>query len=139
MLKAFQNTWTKACQSGGTVLIVDGTYLVDTIQFEGPCKGQVSFMVNAVVQAPPGKSNSDYWISFKDITGLIIQGNGTFDGQGSSAWSFDACQHAAFCTPLSPVSSVKCHSSIVSSAKYHYFPFDFIYFYRYPVDLNNKF
>lgn len=103
-LKAFQNAWNKACQSGGTVSIVDGTYVVNNIQFTGPCKGRVSFVVNAVVQAPPGKSNTNYWISFKDITGLTIQGNGAFDGNGPSAWPFNACHNAASCKPLSPVS-----------------------------------
>ncbi|XP_074354175.1 exopolygalacturonase-like [Apium graveolens] len=98
--KAFRNAWKKACRSGGTVSIVDGTYLVDTIQFSGPCKGGVNFMVNAVVQAPPGKSDATYWISFRDVNGLIIQGNGTFDGQGPSAWPFKSCHKAASCTPL---------------------------------------
>lgn len=106
-LKAFRKAWKKACQSGGTVAVNDGTYLVKTIQFAGPCKGRVSFMVNAVVQAPPGKSNVDYWISFYDINGLIIHGNGTFDGQGPSAWRFKSCNNAASCRPLSPVSSEK--------------------------------
>lgn len=105
-MKAFLNAWKEACRSGGTVSIVAGTYLLNTIQFAGPCNGQVSFMVNAVIQAPPGQSNAHYWISFDDINGLTIQGNGTFDGQGPSAWPFNDCRHAASCSPLSPVSSV---------------------------------
>ncbi|KAK1367397.1 Exopolygalacturonase [Heracleum sosnowskyi] len=99
---AFLNAWKEACRSGGTVSTVDGTYLVNTIQFAGPCNGVVSFTVNAVIQAPRGQSNAHYWISFYDINGLTIQGNGTFDGQGPSAWPFNDCRHAASCSPLSP-------------------------------------
>ena len=87
-------------------MIVGGTYLLKTIHFAGPCNGQVSFVVNAVIQAPQGQSNEHYWINFNDINGLTIQGNGTFDGQGPSAWPFNDCHNAASCSPLSPVSSV---------------------------------
>lgn len=100
------NAWKEACRSGGKVSIVDGTYLLNTTQFAGPCNGQVSFMVNAVIQAPQGQSNAHYWISFDNINGLTIQGNGTFDGQGPSAWAFNDCRNAASCSPLSPVSHV---------------------------------
>lgn len=106
LIKAFQNAWEEVCQSGGTISIIGGTYLLNTIQFAGPCNGQVSFMVNAVIQAPQGQSDAHYWISFDKINDLTIQGNGTFDGQGSSAWSFNDCHNAALCTPLSTVSSV---------------------------------
>lgn len=105
MIQAFQNAWEQICQSGGTVSIVGGTYLLNTIQFSGPCNGQVSFRVNAIIQAPEGQCNADYWIKFHDINGLTIEGNGIFDGQGPSAWPYNDCRHAASCTPLSTVSS----------------------------------
>ncbi|KAL1814549.1 hypothetical protein ACET3Z_017123 [Daucus carota] len=119
---AFLATWTKACQSGGTMQIVDGTYLLKTIQFEGPCKGQVSFTVNAVIQAPQGKSTEHYWINFKNINGLTIQGSGTFDGQGPSAWNFSTCSNVPSCSSrLSPVSSsvvlTKVNNSLVQNVK----------------------
>ncbi|WOH07204.1 hypothetical protein DCAR_0626633 [Daucus carota subsp. sativus] len=99
---AFLNAWKQACRSGGTVLVADGTYLVNTIQFSGPCKGGVTFTVNAVIVAPKGKSTANYWISFHGITGLNIQGNGTFDGKGPSAWPYNNCHDASSCQPLSP-------------------------------------
>ncbi|KAL8096634.1 hypothetical protein AgCh_037564 [Apium graveolens] len=99
---AFQNAWEEVCQSGGTVLIADGTYLLASNQFPGPCNGPVNFMVNAIIQAPKDQSNADYWIKFYGINGLTIEGNGTFDGQGASAWPYNDCRHAASCTPLSP-------------------------------------
>lgn len=104
MFKAFLDAWQDACKSGGTVLIVDGTYRVNTVQFAGPCKGEVKFMVNAVLQAPQGKTDINYWISFKNMNGLTIQGNGTFDGQGRSAWPSIGCKGEPKCTPLSTVS-----------------------------------
>ena len=86
--------------------MVNGTYLLNTIQFAGPCNGQVSFMVNAVIQAHQGRSNTNYWINFDNVDGLTIRGNGTLDGQGASAWPFNPCSNAVSCLPLTPVSSV---------------------------------
>lgn len=106
IIKAFQNAWEEVCKSGGIVLIRNGTYLLTTNQFPGPCNGQVNFMVNAIIRAPKGRSDADYWINFHDINGLTIEGNGTFDGQGASAWPYNNCRHAASCTPLSTVSSL---------------------------------
>ncbi|WOH14493.1 hypothetical protein DCAR_0934012 [Daucus carota subsp. sativus] len=112
---AFLDAWKKACQSGGTVMIVGGTYLLKTIQFAGPCNGQVSFVVNAVIQAPQGQSNEHYWINFNDINGLTIQGNGTFDGQGPSAWPI---HNTASCSPLSPsLVLTKLNQSLVQNVK----------------------
>ncbi|KAL1814215.1 hypothetical protein ACET3Z_024280 [Daucus carota] len=99
---AFRNAWKQACQSGGAVSMVNGTYLLNTIQFTGPCNGQVSFMINAVIQAHQGRSNTNYWINFDNVDGLTIRGNGTLDGQGASAWPFNPCSNAVSCLPLTP-------------------------------------
>ncbi|KAK1393225.1 Exopolygalacturonase [Heracleum sosnowskyi] len=90
------DSWKKACQSGGTVSVPEGTYVIDPVQFSGPCKGQVTFQLDGTLQAPFGKIDAQAWIKFSDVDGLIIQGSGTLDGRGESAWS----DHCTGCPPL---------------------------------------
>lgn len=81
--------WGQACQNngGGTVLIPIGTFLLNTLTFNGPCKGPMFFNINGLLKAPLGKVKDDYWILFEHIDGLTINGQGSLDGQGPSAWS----------------------------------------------------
>ncbi|XP_074378126.1 exopolygalacturonase-like [Apium graveolens] len=90
------NSWKDACQSGGTVSVPEGTYLIDPVQFSGPCNGQVTFQLDGTLQAPPGKIDAPEWIKFSNVDGLVIQGSGTLDGQGESAWP----GHCLGCDPL---------------------------------------
>ncbi|XP_069150470.1 exopolygalacturonase-like [Solanum lycopersicum] len=87
--QAFLKAWGQACQNngGGTVLIPIGTFLLNTLTFNGPCKGPMFFNINGLLKAPLGKVKDDYWILFEHIDGLTINGQGSLDGQGPSAWS----------------------------------------------------
>ncbi|CAN4080309.1 unnamed protein product [Withania somnifera] len=86
--QAFLKTWKQTCQSkvGGTMLISTGTFLLNTVTFNGPCNGQTFFIINGILRAPSGKSNGDFWILFQHINRLTVNGHGSLDGQGSSAW-----------------------------------------------------
>uniref|UniRef100_A0A162AH31 Polygalacturonase n=1 Tax=Daucus carota subsp. sativus TaxID=79200 RepID=A0A162AH31_DAUCS len=97
-INSLLDSWQEACQSesGGIVSVPDGTFQLDPIEFEGPCKNQVTFQLDGTLQAPTGIINGDDWIKFHNIDGLIIQGSGTLDGQGASAWQ-DKCPS---CPPL---------------------------------------
>lgn len=79
----------QACQSkvGGTIFIPTGTFLLNTITFDGPCNGPTFFNIDGVLMAPSGKSKDDHWLLFQHVDGLTINGKGSFDGQGPSAWS----------------------------------------------------
>ncbi|XP_055803521.1 exopolygalacturonase-like [Solanum dulcamara] len=87
--QAFLKAWNQICQSnaGGTLFIPTGTFLLNAITFNGPCKGPTYFNINGVLRAPIGKCKDEYWILFQHINGLTINGNGSLDGQGPSSWS----------------------------------------------------
>lgn len=93
------DSWNNACQSGGTVSVPSGTYVIDPVHFSGPCKGQVTFQLDGTLQAPSGKIDAPEWIKFSNVDGLVIQGSGTLDGQGESAWT----GHCLGCPPLTTV------------------------------------
>lgn len=113
------DSWQEACQSesGGIVSVPDGTFQLDPIEFEGPCKNQVTFQLDGTLQAPTGIINGDDWIKFHNIDGLIIQGSGTLDGQGASAWQ-DKCPS---CPPLTTVISFLSLIISIFCEFYYYF------------------
>ncbi|MCD7466111.1 hypothetical protein HAX54_002510 [Datura stramonium] len=87
--QAFLKAWDQTCQSkvGGTIFIPIGTFLLNTVTFNGPCNGPTIFNINGVLRAPTGKGKDEFWILFQHINGLTINGKGSLDGQGPSAWS----------------------------------------------------
>ncbi|KAG8387213.1 hypothetical protein BUALT_Bualt03G0229900 [Buddleja alternifolia] len=104
--KEFLSAWKKACQTkGGTISIPQGTYFVSGADFEGPCKGQTHFYTNATLKASsdPSSLQLDYWILFNNVDSLTISGNGTFDGNGASAWGRTKCSGSS-CKQLPSVS-----------------------------------
>ncbi|KAL3640538.1 hypothetical protein CASFOL_015506 [Castilleja foliolosa] len=86
--KVLLSKWRKACDTdGGELEIPPGNFMLSGVIFQGPCNGKTYFRHMGTLKATPGAHNQDYWITFQDIDGLIIIGNGTFDGNGPSAWS----------------------------------------------------
>ncbi|TKY49521.1 Exopolygalacturonase protein [Spatholobus suberectus] len=85
---AFLKAWSDACKWKGssTVLIPEGTYVLRTVIFEGPCNGQTIFRIKGVLKAPinPFLLTDQTWINFRYIDQLTVTGGGTLDGQGSS-------------------------------------------------------
>ncbi|XP_048133442.1 exopolygalacturonase-like [Rhodamnia argentea] len=61
--------------------------------FKGPCTGPIEFTLEGVVKAPVDKStfSLDHWITFQYLSGVLINGGGTFDGQGQYAWPDNKC------------------------------------------------
>ncbi|CAI9753639.1 unnamed protein product [Fraxinus pennsylvanica] len=96
--KAFMAAWKAACNrrtNRPKVIVPQGkTYLVNQIQFGGPCKSpSIKFEILGTIVAPPKSAwtskNQNYWLSFYLINGLNVVGNeiGVVDGQGSSWWA----------------------------------------------------
>ncbi|KAF6153692.1 hypothetical protein GIB67_000925 [Kingdonia uniflora] len=85
---AFLSAWTEACACSGsaTILIPQGTFLSSAVSFKGPCKSALVFQIIGKVVAPVDLLG-DNWICFEYVKGLTLTGGGTFDGQGSIAWS----------------------------------------------------
>ncbi|MFS8005435.1 putative endo-polygalacturonase [Helianthus anomalus] len=104
--KAFVKAWGDLCgdTSADPTLIIpsDKTFLIQCVSFVGPCKSssvhiqvqsdstQRSFLLGDIT-APKSRDGwkgcvTDYLMFFKSIQGLIVDGPGKIDGQGSVWW-----------------------------------------------------
>ncbi|KAA3456037.1 exopolygalacturonase-like [Gossypium australe] len=104
--KAFLRAWNDACyQNGGSIVYIPkGVYMVGSVEFAGPCRGPIMFLISGDLKAPIGPySNVEKWIGFQHVNNLIVKGGGTLDGQGPSAWPYNKCQKTNNCDPL-PIS-----------------------------------
>lgn len=84
------SAWSKACEFKGdaTVLIPLGNFRVSAVILKGPCNRKVTVELDGVLMAPSDPLlDSGHWITFEGINGLTVHGSGSFDGQGSAAWS----------------------------------------------------
>ncbi|KAK1288904.1 hypothetical protein QJS10_CPB19g00135 [Acorus calamus] len=107
--KAIMSAWTEACNSTEgrpRLLIPQGTFFVGPVTFKGPCKGPMVVQLQGVLKASPNLADydSDNWVVFQYIDGLVITGGGTFDGQGASAWPHNQCPKSQKCKLLPTVS-----------------------------------
>ncbi|KAK1310189.1 hypothetical protein QJS10_CPA08g01170 [Acorus calamus] len=99
------SAWTEACNSTEGrpgLLIPNGTFFVGPVTFKGPCKGPMMVQLQGVLKASPNLADydSDNWVVFQYIDGLVITGGGTFDGQGASAWPHNQCPKSQKCNLL---------------------------------------
>ncbi|KAL5737514.1 hypothetical protein ACOSP7_030275 [Xanthoceras sorbifolium] len=105
--KAFYNTWNQTCQFRGRslVMVPEGKFLVGPMVLTGPCNGPIDIHLQGDLVAPTDQASLDldHWISFRYIDRLTINGGGTFDGQGPSAWPQNTCDKDPNCKPL-PIS-----------------------------------
>ncbi|KAL6334025.1 hypothetical protein AAG906_000079 [Vitis piasezkii] len=68
------------------------TFLLKPIRFEGPCRASyINIQVLGTITAPKsiyewGGQSVDNWLIFFRINGLIVNGKGTINGQGSIWW-----------------------------------------------------
>ncbi|XP_059441901.1 exopolygalacturonase-like [Corylus avellana] len=102
--EGFVRAWKEACEWKGRarVLIPQGTYMVSSGRFEGPCKGLMTVMIKGVLKAPtdPTKFSTENWINFRYVDRLTVSGGGTLDGQGQVAWRFNDCRDNPNCPAL---------------------------------------
>ncbi|XP_059309662.1 exopolygalacturonase-like [Lycium ferocissimum] len=102
--QAFLKAWNDACQWKGRskVLIPKGTYMLNSLTFQGPCKGSMTFLIKGVLKAPtdPSLFNPNTWIGFLYVSGLVVKGGGYLDGQGASAWPYNDCSKNSHCMSL---------------------------------------
>ncbi|CAM8952777.1 unnamed protein product [Rhodiola kirilowii] len=93
--KALSDAWRSACKSRGaaTVVVPRGkTFLVKPLEFDGSrCKfSSVRFQIKGSIVAPRSKGWANcklQWLSFINIRGLTIDGNGLIDGNGEIYWA----------------------------------------------------
>ncbi|CAM8895316.1 unnamed protein product [Rhodiola kirilowii] len=100
---AFEKAWARACNSNESVTLVipDGnTFLTYPVRFQGPCQARnIEIQVLGNVVAPTDNGawrGCPKWISFGNISNLVVNGTGEFDAQGETWWTGPlkkACQH----------------------------------------------
>ncbi|KAJ7951135.1 putative Pectin lyase-like superfamily protein [Quillaja saponaria] len=104
--QAFLKAWNEACKWEGRarVWIPKGTYMLNTVTFQGPCKGSMAFVIkNGVLKAPADKKSflsTETWINFQYVDQLTVAGDGTLDGQGAAAWPYNDCSKNPDCHSL---------------------------------------
>ncbi|VVA97764.1 unnamed protein product [Arabis nemorensis] len=91
--QAFLRAWEAVCSGiGDEKLIVPAgmTFMLQPLKFQGSCKSTPIFVqiLGNLVASSRGKwkGDKDQWILFADIEGLVVEGNGEINGQGSSWW-----------------------------------------------------
>ncbi|XP_039688570.1 probable polygalacturonase At3g15720 [Medicago truncatula] len=94
--KVFLKVWNDICKRDSdtpTLLVPSGkTFLLNPLKFRGPCSfSPVHFQLEGNIVAPSSSEawkDEDYtkWIVFYYIHGIIIDGGGQIDGQGSTWW-----------------------------------------------------
>ena len=106
--QAFLKAWKEACEWTGRarVWIPIGTYRVNSVKFEGPCKGPIAFVIKGYLKAPtePSLFITQNWINFRYINNLTVSGGGVLDGQGKEAWAYNDCNKNPNCPSLPTVS-----------------------------------
>ncbi|XP_056167633.1 polygalacturonase-like [Syzygium oleosum] len=90
---AFTKAWNDACnaeEGTSTIDVPQGkTYLLNIMEFAGPCKSNINFTVLGEIIAPKDPSawkEKNQWLIFDSINGLTISGPGSFDGNGKPWW-----------------------------------------------------
>merc|ERR1712071_444982 len=90
----FMRAWRAACDFKGNsrLLIPGGVFLLSQIVFAGPCSGPGPIIVQVVgtlkATTDPSEYVSPEWILFESVTGLVVTGSGTLNGQGEFDWKY---------------------------------------------------
>ncbi|KAM7503726.1 hypothetical protein LguiB_002630 [Lonicera macranthoides] len=99
------NAWKAACAAPtpSTIVIPKGTFLLNQVTIEGPCKAPITLRLEAILKAPadPAQLMPDLeWVTFRNIDQFTMIGGGTFDGQGKTAWANNDCKATGKCNKL---------------------------------------
>ncbi|XP_043700471.1 probable polygalacturonase At3g15720 [Telopea speciosissima] len=103
---AFIQAWEAVCRANTsttpTFIIPSGkTFLLKPVEFQGPCNASnIHVLVLGNIVAPNDISGyvkneeiDDKWLGFSNVTGLVVDGSGLIDGQGSIWWASKACKN----------------------------------------------
>ncbi|ESQ55365.1 hypothetical protein EUTSA_v10027416mg [Eutrema salsugineum] len=104
-VNAFKTVWKSACSrinGNSKIYVPKGTFYLGGIEFLGPCKNKIEFVIDGTLLAPanPKDIKQDTWINFRYIDNLSIYGKGTLDGQGKQSWPFNDCHKNTSCPQL---------------------------------------
>ncbi|XP_057777792.1 polygalacturonase-like [Salvia miltiorrhiza] len=86
---AMSKAWNQACASTkpSTIYIPQGTFLLRTLHFRGPCNNpDIAITIAGTLLAPSAYIAAANWLLFEGVDGVSIRG-GTLDAQGGSLWA----------------------------------------------------
>ncbi|TMW89531.1 hypothetical protein EJD97_017075 [Solanum chilense] len=107
--KIFQYVWKRACASflrPKIIVPVGYSFLVQPIDFVGPCRSKISLIIEGSIVAPKDpkvwdKLDAHKWLYFVKVRHLTVQGGGTINGMGQKWWATSCkinttnpCRHA---------------------------------------------
>ncbi|XP_009606259.1 polygalacturonase QRT2-like [Nicotiana tabacum] len=127
--QAFLNAWNDACSSAGgspeVIIPPNMIFLLSPVTFRGPCNSEnIYFVISGRLVAPssPGiwtGQDASQWLAFRNVSGLIVDGSGTIDGQGQGWWDQSCRYHPDMegCTRLAPTALkfIFCSQSSISN------------------------
>ncbi|KAH0735819.1 hypothetical protein KY285_011526 [Solanum tuberosum] len=127
--QALLNTWNEACSSsaGSPQVIIPPNmiFLLSPVTLTGPCNSvNIYFVISGSLVSPSSPSvwtgqDSSQWLSFRNVSGLVVDGSGTIDGQGKGWWDQSCRYHPAMegCTRLAPTALkfILCSQSSISN------------------------
>uniref|UniRef100_M1CTB1 Polygalacturonase n=1 Tax=Solanum tuberosum TaxID=4113 RepID=M1CTB1_SOLTU len=99
--EAVGKAFKEACQSTSpsTIVIPKGTFQMNQVKLEGPCKGPIELQIQATLKAPsdPNQIKTGEWLTINKLDFFTMSGGGVLDGQGKAAWE---CKESKKCTKL---------------------------------------
>ncbi|XP_022716559.1 probable polygalacturonase At3g15720 [Durio zibethinus] len=134
--QAFMKAWIVVCGARSSMPVLNvptgRKFLLKPSQFGGPCNSpNVHFQVGGTIVGPSKLSDwrghdISRWLSFRNVNGLIVDGNGLIDGQGAIWWKsaeegkprplalgFSSCNNLKL-SGLTHINSPRSHISIDS-------------------------
>ncbi|XVF74720.1 hypothetical protein PTKIN_Ptkin13bG0134300 [Pterospermum kingtungense] len=93
--------WQAVCEatSATPTLEIPGhkTFFLKSIRFQGPCKSPVAVQILGNIVGPSdasawGNEVAKFWLTFANVNGLHMFGNGQIDGRGETWWK--SCPNA---------------------------------------------
>ncbi|XP_075076919.1 polygalacturonase QRT2-like [Nicotiana tabacum] len=127
--QAFLNAWNDACSSAGgspeVIIPPNMIFLLSPLTFRGPCNSEnIYFVISGRLVAPSSPAiwtgeDASQWLAFRNVSGLIVDGSGTIDGQGQGWWDQSCRYHPDMegCTRLAPTALkfIFCSQSSISN------------------------